>query len=423
MTDALRDRPYHHGNLAAAAIAAAEVEIARHGIADASLRKVADRAGVSHTAVGKRFGDKAGLLAAVAAEGYRVLGEGLGAVAGDMRAMGRAYVEFAVQRPALFSVMFQPTVYRADDPGVVAARARRPPHSCGGASASAPTAPPAPPPSGRGRSSTGSPRSCSAARSRAMPSSCTSARRRRCSPPVRRPCDRVCAIGTGGRRRAFPVSSRESWVAGMDRPPCRRPSGVLGTGIVRIRMTTAAARPLIGLTGRRKLGAQVAGFPDSFADVALDLYVSAYAEAVTSAGGLPVHLPQHVDPAEYAGHLDGVLLSGGADVDPVRYGAVADPATGPVERERDAAELALLELAVAEELPVLGICRGLQVLNVWAGGTLHQDQPAHARYDLRVDDAFDEVTVEPGSRLAALHGEQVRVNSLHHQRWSASPTA
>jgi AcrR family transcriptional regulator len=123
VTDALRNRPYHHGNLAAAALAAAEAEIALHGIAEASLRKVADRAGVSHTAVGKRFGDKAGLLAALAAEGYRVLGERLGAAAGDMRAMGRAYVEFAVRRPALFSVMFQPTVYRADDPGVVAARA------------------------------------------------------------------------------------------------------------------------------------------------------------------------------------------------------------------------------------------------------------------------------------------------------------
>jgi putative glutamine amidotransferase len=180
-------------------------------------------------------------------------------------------------------------------------------------------------------------------------------------------------------------------------------------------MTTAAARPLIGLTGRRKLGAQVAGFPDTFADVALDLYVSAYAEAVTAAGGLPVHLPQHVDPAAYAGRLDGVLLSGGADVDPDLYGAVADPATGPVEEERDAAELALIELAAGEELPMLGICRGLQLLNVWAGGTLHQDEPAHARYDLTVDDAFDEVAIEPGSRLAALHGARVRVNSLHHQ--------
>jgi AcrR family transcriptional regulator len=117
-------RPYHHGNLAAAAVAAAEDEVARHGIAAASLRQVAERAGVSHTAVGKRFGDKAGLLAAVAAEGYRVLGEHLAAAGSDMRAMGRAYVGFAQQRPALFAVMFQPTVYRADDAGVVAARAR-----------------------------------------------------------------------------------------------------------------------------------------------------------------------------------------------------------------------------------------------------------------------------------------------------------
>jgi putative glutamine amidotransferase len=180
-------------------------------------------------------------------------------------------------------------------------------------------------------------------------------------------------------------------------------------------MTAASVRPLIGLTGRRKRGSDVAGFPDSFADVALDLYVSAYAEAITAAGGLPVHLPQHVDPAEYAGRLDGVLLSGGADVAPVRYGATPDPATGPVEDDRDAAELALIEVAVAEELPVLGICRGLQLLNVWAGGTLHQHQPVHARYDLAVDDAFDEVVVAPGSQLAALHGDRLRVNSLHHQ--------
>lgn len=117
-------KPYHHGNLAVAAVAAAEDEVAEHGIAAASLRRVAERAGVSHTAVGKRFGDKAGLLAAVAAEGFRLLGDALDAGAPDMRAMGRAYVAFAVDRPALFTVMFQPSVYRADDPGVVAARAR-----------------------------------------------------------------------------------------------------------------------------------------------------------------------------------------------------------------------------------------------------------------------------------------------------------
>ena len=130
MTDAAA-KPYHHGNLAAAAVAAAEDEVARHGIAAASLRQVAERAGVSHTAVGKCFGDKAGLLAAVAAEGYRVLGEHLAAAGTDMRAMGRAYVGFAQQRPALFAVMFQPTVYRADDAGVVAARARTTAHAAG----------------------------------------------------------------------------------------------------------------------------------------------------------------------------------------------------------------------------------------------------------------------------------------------------
>jgi AcrR family transcriptional regulator len=117
-------KPYHHGNLAAAALAAAEAEITEHGIAAASLRRVAERAGVSHTAVGKRFGDKAGLLAAVAAAGFGLLGDALAAAAPDMRAMGRAYVSFAVTRPALFTVMFQPAVYRADDPAVVAARAR-----------------------------------------------------------------------------------------------------------------------------------------------------------------------------------------------------------------------------------------------------------------------------------------------------------
>ncbi len=116
-------RPYHHGNLQAAAVQAAEEEISAVGIAATSLRRVADRSGVSHTAIGKTFGDKAGLLAAVAAEGYRVLGEHLAGAGGDMRALGRAYLTFAERRPALFAVMFQPTVYRADDPAVVAARA------------------------------------------------------------------------------------------------------------------------------------------------------------------------------------------------------------------------------------------------------------------------------------------------------------
>jgi putative glutamine amidotransferase len=180
-------------------------------------------------------------------------------------------------------------------------------------------------------------------------------------------------------------------------------------------MIPTAARPLIGLSGRVKRGADVAGFPANLAETRIDVYVSAYAEAVSAAGGLPVHLPQHVDPAEYAGRLDGLLLSGGADVDPARYDAAASADTGPVEPGRDDAELGLVELAVAEDLPVLGICRGLQLLNVWAGGTLHQHVPSHARYDVPAGECSDEVEVDPTSRIGLMYGRSTRVNSLHHQ--------
>ncbi len=153
------------------------------------------------------------------------------------------------------------------------------------------------------------------------------------------------------------------------------------------------------------------------------MYVSAYAEAVSAAGGLPVHLPQHVDPAEYAGRLDGLLLSGGADIDPARFDATPSGDAGPVEPGRDAAELGLVELAVAEDLPVLGICRGLQLLNVWAGGTLHQHVPSHARYDLPADDHFDEVTVNPTSRIGLMYGRRDASTRCTTRPSTASPTA
>lgn len=185
------------------------------------------------------------------------------------------------------------------------------------------------------------------------------------------------------------------------------------TDIVRGRMT--APGPLIGLSGRRKRGAQVDGFPSNLADVDIDVYVNQYARAITEAGGLPVHLPLHVDPADYAGRLDGLLLSGGTDVEPGRYGAVAAPTTFVPEPGRDRMELGLLDLAAAEELPVLGICRGLQVLNVWGGGTLRQHVPAHARWDVAAEARVDTLSIEAGSLLHELYGPTLSVNSLHHQ--------
>jgi putative glutamine amidotransferase len=178
-------------------------------------------------------------------------------------------------------------------------------------------------------------------------------------------------------------------------------------------MTTS--RPLIGLTGRRKRGAEVAGLLANLADVDIDVYINAYARAISEAGGLPVHVPLHVDPCDYAGRLDGILLSGGTDVDPARYGAPPDPAAYVPDPVRDRVELGFVDLAVSENLPVLGICRGIQVLNVWGGGTLHQHVPAHARYEAAADAHVEELTIEPGSVLHDLYGPTLAVNSLHHQ--------
>lgn len=176
-----------------------------------------------------------------------------------------------------------------------------------------------------------------------------------------------------------------------------------------------SVRPLIGLTGRVARGAEFTGMPANFADAPLDVYVSAYAAAVAAAGGLPVHLPQDVDVATYAGHLDGILLSGGGDIHPARYGAAPQAELHGVETGRDEMELAVIDLALDDGLPMLGICRGFQLLNVHAGGTLHQDVPDHARFDIPPGAEVDTVVVAEGSRLHQLYGPTVSVNSLHHQ--------
>ena len=171
---------------------------------------------------------------------------------------------------------------------------------------------------------------------------------------------------------------------------------------------------MIALPGRRKRGAHIADFPDSLSGVDLDLYFADYARGVLHAGGLALHLPFDADPAEYRGVFDGVLLPGGADVDPAHYGA--DPLDGhPNEPERDELELALLALADADDLPVAGICRGLQLLNVHGGGTLHQDVPEHAHFDKAPNTSIHHVEFTEGSVCARLYGRPIEVNSLHHQ--------
>jgi AcrR family transcriptional regulator len=118
-------RPYHHGNLRPALLAAAVEAIGQVGPGLVSLREVARRAGVTHTAVAYHFGDKAGLLTAVAADGYRLLGEALRAAheQGSFLDVGVAYVRFAVEHRAHFEVMYRPELYRSGDADVLRARA------------------------------------------------------------------------------------------------------------------------------------------------------------------------------------------------------------------------------------------------------------------------------------------------------------
>jgi AcrR family transcriptional regulator len=116
------ERPYHHGNLRAALLAAAAAEIAEVGTAAMSLRRVAGRAGVSHTAAAHHFGDKRGLLTALAAEGHRALAEALAAARpGGRLALGEAYLRFAHDHRPWFEVMFRPELLRTDDPELVEA--------------------------------------------------------------------------------------------------------------------------------------------------------------------------------------------------------------------------------------------------------------------------------------------------------------
>jgi putative glutamine amidotransferase len=151
-----------------------------------------------------------------------------------------------------------------------------------------------------------------------------------------------------------------------------------------------------------------------------------YVAKVAAAGAIPVLLPPLAGIDEVVGRLDGLVLSGGGDVDPARYGAERDPHCGPANADRDGAELALLGAALSRRLPVLGICRGLQVLNVALGGSLHQHLPDLVGHDSHSPDpggyGAHKVSVAPGSRLAAILNRTdltdhlpVVVPTHHHQ--------
>ena len=173
-----------------------------------------------------------------------------------------------------------------------------------------------------------------------------------------------------------------------------------------IGVTTSELRPSSAGTLRRH------GEPPH-AEMALGM---TYLRAIEEAGGMPVVLPPLGDAAAFVDRLDGICLSGGPDLDPDAYGAPErHTELGPTEPGLDEFELELARAADACGLPILGICRGAQALNVARGGTLHQHLPGHRQTEPATATTHT-VHVEPGSRLARIAGAGVlRVNSFHHQ--------
>ncbi|MET7715788.1 gamma-glutamyl-gamma-aminobutyrate hydrolase family protein [Streptomyces sp. NPDC005407] len=145
------------------------------------------------------------------------------------------------------------------------------------------------------------------------------------------------------------------------------------------------------------------------------LLPAGYPRLIQAAGGLAALLPPD-DPAlaePVVSRLDGLVIAGGADVEPVRYGAEPEERTGPPARDRDAWELALIQAALASGTPLLGICRGLQLLNVALGGTLVQHLDGH----VGGVGVFGAHTVKPvpGTRYAEIVPEESSVPTYHHQ--------
>jgi putative glutamine amidotransferase len=194
--------------------------------------------------------------------------------------------------------------------------------------------------------------------------------------------------------------------------------------------------PLIGITGRRNHGTVFASRDERFTGVDVDIFFSDYARCVAAAGGLPVHLPFEAVGAATAVKLDAIIITGGQDVHPSAWGgddfidakSSRNPRTdfSAYDPERDDHEIGLVRAAVANGVPVLGVCRGHQVLNVALGGTLIPDLPTGEieHYSLKAaphDGAENHhISFAAGSLAQSIFGTKALRNSWHHQAVDAS---
>jgi len=195
---------------------------------------------------------------------------------------------------------------------------------------------------------------------------------------------------------------------------------------------TPIGLPLIGLPCRNDRSVQYDGTPVYAQSVA-------YARAVTEAGGVPFLIPLNLPLPSLRRLYDiaaGILLAGGGDIDPTTYGATRHATLGDVQRDRDRDELEIARWAMADRRPLMGICRGIQVIAVAAGGSLIQDipsqvlsgiqhaQPRAAKPARPDSETVHSISLTPSSRLAEIVGTStILVNSHHHQAVRSVPSA
>src|SRR5215210_3981867 len=171
-----------------------------------------------------------------------------------------------------------------------------------------------------------------------------------------------------------------------------------------------SSRPLIGLSTYREPAAW------GVWNTRADLLPAVYVRSVEAAGGAAVLLPpQNIGADDIVARLDGLILSGGGDIDPARYGQKPHPRSRNVRRDRDAWELALLNAADERALPTLGICRGMQLMAVRVGGVLDQHSPDADAY------GWISITTIADSLVRRLVGNHLQVSCHHHQSVASHP--
>ncbi len=173
-------------------------------------------------------------------------------------------------------------------------------------------------------------------------------------------------------------------------------------------------KKIIGVSGNRR----------SWDDFTRDYVNNHYTDSIEMAGGIPLILPITTNEEiirDYIGIIDALILSGGHDMDPMYYNEELLPEGEMPFRERDAFDLLLIKYALEKEIPILGVCRGMQIINVYFGGSLYQDLKYNKEVRLKhiqessPGEPVHKVAIERDSLLAEVYGEEVWVNSYHHQ--------